>query len=418
MSRNVPKLRFKGFEDEWKEYRLGDFLDFYSTNSLSRDCLNSEDGEVQNIHYGDIHMKFPTILDIQKYDLPFINSDIDISKIKDDSFCRDGDIVIADASENYDDIGKSIEVENISNNKVVAGLHTILCRDNKNMTANGFKGYMLSNEYIRKQIKVLAVGTKVLGISKTNLSTIKANMPSLQEQEKIANFLSKVDSIIEKQEKKVQYWNSYKKGMMQKIFSQKIRFKDGNGMDYPEWEKKNLKYVLSEISEKTKENNQYEVLSSTANGVFKQSEYFNREIASADNTGYKILRLNQIVLSPQNLWLGNINYNNKYDMGIVSPSYKIFNINKNLNEKYISYIIKTDRMLYGYKQASEQGASVVRRNLNMDLFYDILINIPCVEEQEKIANFLSNIDNIIEKESKKLEELRQWKKGLLQQMFV
>lgn len=74
-------------------------------------------------------------------------------------------------------------------------------------------------------------------------------------------------------------------------------------------------------------------------------------------------------------------------MGIVSPSYKIFNINKNLNEKYISYIIKTDRMLYGYKQASEQGASVVRRNLNMDLFYDILINIPCVEEQEKIANF-------------------------------
>ncbi|MFQ7566177.1 MAG: restriction endonuclease subunit S, partial [Clostridium perfringens] len=102
----------------------------------------------------------------------------------------------------------------------------------------------------------------------------------------------------------------------------------------------------------------------------------------------------------------------------VSPSYKIFNINKNLNEKYISYIIKTDRMLYGYKQASEQGASVVRRNLNMDLFYDILINIPCVEEQEKIANFLSNIDNIIEKESKKLEELKQWKKGLLQQLFV
>ena len=75
-------------------------------------------------------------------------------------------------------------------------------------------------------------------------------------------------------------------------------------------------------------------------------------------------------------------------------------------------------MLYEYKHASEQGASVVRRNLNMDLFYDILINIPCLEEQEKIAKFLSNIDNIVEEENKKLEDLREFKKGLLQQMFV
>ncbi|PWX09627.1 hypothetical protein CYK67_07190 [Clostridium perfringens] len=96
MSKNVPKLRFKDFKDEWKKYRLEDLLDFYSTNSLSRDCLNNEGREIQNIHYDNIHMKFPTLLDIQKYDLPFINSYIDISKIKYDNFCRDEDIVIAD----------------------------------------------------------------------------------------------------------------------------------------------------------------------------------------------------------------------------------------------------------------------------------------------------------------------------------
>ncbi|MDU5492265.1 MAG: hypothetical protein E6094_04785 [Clostridium perfringens] len=66
MSKNVPKLRFKGFKDEWKKYRLEDLLDFYSTNSLSRDCLNNEGREIQNIHYDYIHMKFPTLLDIQK----------------------------------------------------------------------------------------------------------------------------------------------------------------------------------------------------------------------------------------------------------------------------------------------------------------------------------------------------------------
>ncbi|MBO3375384.1 restriction endonuclease subunit S [Clostridium perfringens] len=417
MSRNVPKLRFKGFEDVWKEYRLGDFLDFYSTNSLSRDCLNSEDGEVQNIHYGDIHMKFPTILDIQKYDLPFINSDIDISKIKDDSFCRDGDIVIADASENYDDIGKSIEVENISNNKVVAGLHTILCRDNKNMTANGFKGYMLSNEYIRKQIKVLAVGTKVLGISKTNLSTIKANMPSLQEQEKIANFLSKVDSIIEKQEKKVEYWNLYKKGMMQKIFSQKIRFKDKNGRDYPEWEEEKLGDYIIQYDEITTENNQYEALTSSRKGLFLRKDYFNKQIASEDNTGYNIVPRGYFTyrhMSDDSIF--HFNINNLIDFGIVSTLYPVFTTNENMNSIFLRYYLNEGPEFKKYCLLQKQGGS--RTYMYLKKLKEFKGNIPSLDEQIKIANFLSNTGNIIDKESEKLEELKQWKKGLLQQMFV
>ncbi|MBI6068349.1 restriction endonuclease subunit S [Clostridium perfringens] len=399
MSRNVPKLRFKGFEDEWKKEVLGDLI-------------------VEKIEKTEDKGKYPLYsLTIESGVVP-----------KSDRYERE---FLVKKEGNFKIVNNNDFVYNPMNLRFgalaiykgdfpvsVSGYYNVFSFKNRGLEK--FWDNYLKTDRMMYLYNTIATGSleEKKRVHYSQFKELKLPMPSLQEQEKIANFLSKVDSIIEKQEKKVEYWNSYKKGMMQKIFSQKIRFKDGNGMDYPEWEKKNLKYVLSEISEKTKENNQYEVLSSTANGVFKQSEYFNREIASADNTGYKILRLNQIVLSPQNLWLGNINYNNKYDMGIVSPSYKIFNINKNLNEKYISYIIKTDRMLYGYKQASEQGASVVRRNLNMDLFYDILINIPCVEEQEKIANFLSNIDNIIEKESKKLEELKQWKKGLLQQMFV
>ncbi|MGU8345154.1 restriction endonuclease subunit S [Clostridium perfringens] len=417
MSRNVPKLRFKGFEDEWKEYRLGDFLDFYSTNSLSRDCLNSEDGEVQNIHYGDIHMKFPTILDIQKYDLPFINSDIDISKIKDDSFCRDGDIVIADASENYDDIGKSIEVENISNNKVVAGLHTILCRDNKNMTANGFKGYMLSNEYIRKQIKVLAVGTKVLGISKTNLSTIKANMPSLQEQEKIANFLSKVDSIIEKQEKKVEYWNSYKKGMMQKIFKQEIRFKDDNGLDYSAWEEKKLDYCL-QLSEKIKADNidRNKLLSVKLNlqGVKVNT---NTETLSIGSTIYYKRFKNQFIYGKQNFFNGSFGIvPNELDGYLSSGDIPALDfIDKNIVPKFLIYYLGRKSF---YKRTENLASGTGSKRIHESILLDIKINVPVIEEQRKIANFLSNIDNIIEKENKKLEELKQWKKGLLQQLFV
>ncbi|MDU2828611.1 MAG: restriction endonuclease subunit S, partial [Clostridium perfringens] len=356
MSRNVPKLRFKGFEDEWKKYELDDIA------MISKSKYNPTKS---NKTYKCIELEH--IAQEDGRILGYVNSKEQNSiKNKFDS----GDIL-------FGKLRPYLKKYWISNFEGVCSSEIWVLKARK--ISNSFLYRIVQSEKFNN-IANVSSGSKMTRADWNYMSSTIFLVPKLNEQEKIANFLSKVDSIIEKQEKKVQYWNSYKKGMMQKIFSQKIRFKDGNGMDYPEWEKKNLKYVLSEISEKTKENNQYEVLSSTANGVFKQSEYFNREIASADNTGYKILRLNQIVLSPQNLWLGNINYNNKYDMGIVSPSYKIFNINKNLNEKYISYIIKTDRMLYGYKQASEQGASVVRRNLNMDLFYDILINIPCVEE--------------------------------------
>lgn len=216
------EIRFKdenGNEyPEWEETKLGELLTFYSTNSLSRECLNFEIGEVQNIHYGDIHMKFPTILDVKNYSIPYINSNIDITKYQEDSFCKDGDLIIADASEDYADIGKSIEVCNIGNKKILAGLHTILARDNKNLTSSGFKGYMMQCEFVRKQIKVLAAGAKVLGISKANLEKVNIKLPSLQEQQRIADFLTKMDLSIEKEYYKLKELKKWKKGLLQQMF--------------------------------------------------------------------------------------------------------------------------------------------------------------------------------------------------------
>ena len=205
---------------------------------------------------------------------------------------------------------------------------------------------------------------------------------------------------------------------MQKIFSREIRFKDNNGNSYPDWEEKKLGSIIDEVVKKTTTNNQHEILSSTINGLFKQSEIFDRKIASSNNIGYKIIEINQLVLSPQNLWLGNINFNKKYVLGIVSPSYKIFKIKKSLDPQYINYIIKLPKMLHNYITSSEQGASIVRRNLNMDLFLQIKLNIPFLGEQKKIVNFLSAIDSKIETTSTQIDKTKEFKKGLLQQMFV
>ena len=156
--------------------------------------------------------------------------------------------------------------------------------------------------------------------------------------------------------------------------------------------------VLKERSEKTKVNNQYTVLSSTVNGLFSQREYFSKDIASENNVGYKIIRLHDVVLSPQNLWMGNINYNDKFDIGIVSPSYKIFFISNNFDKRYVAAMLKTHRALYGYKLISEQGASVVRRNLNLEAFEQLIFKIPTIDKQQEIGKTISLLNSRLETE--------------------
>jgi len=221
----VPKLRFAGFDDEWNTYSLEEILTYYSTNSFSRAKLNYESGNVKNIHYGDIHTKFPTILSLHDNDeVPYINEDVDLSKFTENQYLQDGDLIIADASEDYDDIGKAIEVKDIGNNKVVAGLHTILARDEKNITVNGFKAYLFTHNTLKTKIKIIANGISVLGISKNNLSKLDVNIPSKKEQQKIVDFITALDNKISLLQKKHDSYQNFKKYLMQQIFAQKLRF--------------------------------------------------------------------------------------------------------------------------------------------------------------------------------------------------
>lgn len=213
-------LRFKAddgsdFED-WKETTFSQSFNFHMTNSCSREKL-SEQGEVMNIHYGDIHTKFSTLFDASKEIVPFLKDKADCLKIKEDQFLQVGDLVIADASEDYKDIGKSIEIVNMENNKVVAGLHTYIARPSQ-PHALGFYGYMMQTNRVRKQIQVLATGISVLGISKTNLGKLIIELPSLDEQAKIANFLSAIDQKIDNVAAQIDQAKDWKKGLLQQMF--------------------------------------------------------------------------------------------------------------------------------------------------------------------------------------------------------
>ena len=152
--------------------------------------------------------------------------------------------------------------------------------------------------------------------------------------------------------------------------------------------------------------------------MYRQSDYFDKEVASANNIGYKVLRFGDIVLSPQNLWLGNINYNDLFEIGIVSPSYKVFSIRNSYNPYYVSCFLKTPKALYEYTNASEQGASVVRRNLDINAFMAICFPMPNKILQDKTSERLRKINMKLDIEKQIHERLNVQKQYLLRQMFI
>lgn len=177
------------------------------------------------------------------------------------------------------------------------------------------------------------------------------------------------------------------------------------------WEERKFGELLREFSLKSIIEDEYNVLSSTNSGM----EFREGRVSGTSNLGYKIIKNGDLVLSPQNLWLGNININN-IGKGLVSPSYKTFEF-RNIDSSFINPQLRTQKMLEEYKNSSTQGASVVRRNLEIDSFYKIKIFVPTITEQEKIGSFFKQLDNTIALHQRKLDLLKEQKKGYLQKVF-
>ena len=255
-------------------------------------------------------------------------------------------------------------------------------------------------------ISQYASGSSVPTLNRNDVHRHITYLPTFIEQVKIAKLLVKIDESIDTQRKIIEKYESLIRGI-----SNKLLYAD-KGIPV------RLGDLLIERSERTKVNNQHEVLSSTVKGIFSQREYFSKDIASENNVGYKVIRRHDVVLSPQNLWMGNINYNDKYDIGIVSPSYKIFSIAEGYDKRFVAALLKTHRALYNYMQVSEQGASIVRRNLNMEAFEQLTLKMPTLETQREIGNAISALKSRLEisMEMKMVyESQKQW---LLMEMFI
>ena len=209
-----PQVRFKdkngkNFPD-WEDRSLSNLYSFLKTNLFSRAML-SDAGSIVNIHYGDIHKSHKTHFNLDEKKLSFLK----INNVTTD-FLQNGDVVVADASEDRFDVGKAIEISNVRSKKVVSGLHTFLMRPMHSL--DGFSGFILNYQDFKRSLWRIATGASVLGVSKKEISKIKIKIPAVEEQQKITHFLTSLDRGIESKEQQVVLAEKWKKGLMQDLF--------------------------------------------------------------------------------------------------------------------------------------------------------------------------------------------------------
>ncbi len=388
---NVPNLRFPEFEGEWEEKRLSDIADLSKGIGISKDQL-SADGE-PCILYGELYTKYKseTIKEV------ISKTNIDNTKLVKS---KANDVIIPCSGETAEEIATA---------RCVLKDDVLLGGDLNIIRLHGYDGSFMSYQLNGKRkydIAKVAQGVSVVHLYGEHLKNIKTFNPSLNEQKKIANLLSLLDERISTQNKIIEKLQSLIKGI-----SNRLLYAD-NRMSI------RIEEMLIERSERTKKNNQYEILSSTVNGIFSQRDYFSKDIASDNNVGYKIIHLYDIVLSPQNLWMGNINFNDKFDIGIVSPSYKVFSIADGFDKKYVAALLKTHHALYNYMLVSEQGASTVRRNLNYEAFEQLVFKIPSLNKQQEIGHVISLLKSQLENANLLIKTYNSQKQYLLRQMFI
>lgn len=243
------------------------------------------------------------------------------------------------------------------------------------------------------------------------------------EQQKIADFLTSVDTKISQLAEKHRLLKKYKKGVMQQIFSQQIRFKDEDGNAFLEWEEKHFGDVFTRVTTKNTENNENVLTISAQKGLISQLEYFNKSVAAKDVSGYYLLHKGDFAYNKsysQGYPMGAIKPLKRYEKGVVSTLYICFRPKAKFSDAYFEQFFDAGMLNREIAKIAQEGA----RNhglLNVsvkEFFDDIKLTVPTLDEQKKIAQFLRSIDTKIEGVVEQIEQTKQFKKGLLQQMFV
>jgi type I restriction enzyme, S subunit len=419
--------------ESWNSYTVSEVFDFLPSNSFSRSQLDYSVVEncIYNIHYGDIHATYKEpLLDFQKENkIPIILPDVELPNSL--TFLEEGDVIMADASEDYKGVGEVIELKNIGDKKVVAGLHTFALRDNSGLTINGFRTYIFKHPTVSRAVKVIATGSKVYGISKRNFANIKLIIPPLIEQKKIATILTTCDKVTDVLTQLIAAKIELKKGLMQQLITGKKRF-DGFTEKWQYFLVQDL--VENGVIAKPMDGNHGDIHPKSEDFVelgipFIMANDIKDESLDLNNCK-KILKDQADKLQKGYSYKGDVLLTHKGSVGntaivgeistpylMLTPQVTFYRIIKyeELLPKYLKYYFQSEKFQNILTRLSGGGT---RAYIGITAQRKLPIVIPNIQEQVKITSVLSAIDKEIEKLKNQLVAMNEQKKGLIKMLLT
>ena len=420
--KKVPEIRFGEFDGEWESLPFASVFSVMQNNTLSRADMCYDAGLAQNIHYGDVLTKFSEHIDVGTTHLPYITNSRVVSTLE-SSKLANGDVIIADTAED-ETAGKCVEVGGISDLKVISGLHTMPCRPSIKFSA-GYLGFYMNSPAYHEQLVSLMQGTKVTSISREALKeTFLRFSTDSVEQEKIVNVLDDINENITIATKRHEKLHDFKKAMLHRMFPQegesvpRIRFGKFEGR----WEYVHLKKIAGKVVERNDHLDYTETFTNSAeHGIISQRDYFDHDISNADNiNSYYIVAENDFVYNPRistHAPVGPINRNKLERKGIMSPLYTVFRP-YDVDYSYLEWFFKSKYWHPYMFYNGDNGARYDRFSIKDDVFFDMPIPHPRMEEQQKIGEYFDTLEKAIIAQAQKIAKLKQMKSALMQKMFI
>lgn len=410
-TKKMPALRFPEFEGEWSMKLLGDVATFSKGKGVSKSDID-ENGKFECIRYGELYTHYNELI-----------KDV-ISKTNVDEkelvFSEYNDVIIPGSGETQLDIATASCV--LREGVALGGDLNII----KTKINGVFLAYYLNNAK-KSDIATLAQGNSVVHLYASQLKTLSLNLPVKEEQQKIASFLTAVDDKIQQLTKKKALLEQYKKGVMQQIFNQQIRFKDDDGNDYPDWEEKALgafadvtKLAGYEFTKHIVYKDSGKIIALRALNI-KSNALDLTEVKYVDESDFSKLKRSKLFINDLMFTyigtIGEVALIEENDRFYLAPNVARIRLHSSDNEPaflkhYFSFDNFKNNEVKNYIATSSQPA------LSMENIRKFKILLPSSIEQKKIADFLTSIDNKINSVNKQLEQTQEYKKGLLQQMFV
>ena len=405
---NIPKIRFKGFTEEWEQRKLGELTAKIGSGKTPLGGRNTyvKNGipliRSQNVNGNKVDFE----------DIVYIDESIDESMANSRVFTNDVLINITGASIGRSAVYKGLERANVNQHvciiRPIEGYYSEFIQLNL-ASANG-----------QKQIESSQAGGGREGLNFQQIGKMHFDFPNLAEQEQIGKYFTNLDHLITLHQRKYDEITELKKYMLKKMFPAK-------GKNTPEirftgfteyWEQRKLEDYIVEYYEVTTENNQYPALTSSRKGIFLQTEYFaGNQIASEDNTGYNVVPYGYFTyrhMSDDEIF--HFNINDIVENGIVSTLYPVFTTTDELDSRYLQYQLNHGHEFARFAVLQKQGGS--RTYMYLSKLKQLSLTMPkSVDEQKQISGFFMELDHLLTLHQQKLDELTELKKYMLQNMF-